>query len=172
MDELIYKSAKSIAKAIQDKEVSAVEIVEANLKRIEEVNGKLNAVVQLCADRALDEAREADASLARGESKGALHGVPMTLKDSLDTEGVISTGGTRGRENFVPPRCPTSRVLRSCMASRWPTFTPTSSSVIGRPSRTWESRGREPRGCTTPGSVWAAPCSSVTTNLPNRQTTR
>lgn len=102
MDELIYKSVRSIAKAIKNKEVSAVEIVEANLKRIEEVNGKLNAVVQLCADRALGEAREADASLARGETKGVLHGVPMTLKDSLDTQGVISTGGTKGRENFVP----------------------------------------------------------------------
>ena len=102
MDELIYKSAKSIAKSIKDKEVSAVEVVEAHLKHIEEVNGKLNAVIQLCGDRALDEAREADAALARGETKGALHGVPMTLKDSLDTESIISTGGTKGRENFIP----------------------------------------------------------------------
>ena len=52
----------------------------------------------------LDEAREADAALARGESKGPLHGVPMTLKDSLDTEGVVTTGGTLGRRTFVPER--------------------------------------------------------------------
>jgi len=102
VDELIYKSAKSIAKAIQGKEVSAVEVVEANLKRIDEINGKLNAVVQICADRALEEAREADTALARGETKGPLHGVPMTLKDSLDTKGIITTGGTKGRESFVP----------------------------------------------------------------------
>ena len=42
--------------------------------------------------------------LARGESKGPLHGVPMTLKDSLDTEGVVTTGGTTGRRDFVPDR--------------------------------------------------------------------
>ena len=104
MSDIIYQSAKSIAQAIRDKDVSAVEIVQAHLDRIEEVNDRLNAVVRLCAERALDEAREADAALARGESKGPLHGVPMTLKDSLDTEGVVTTGGTLGRRTFVPDR--------------------------------------------------------------------
>ena len=104
MDELIYASAKSIAKAIQDKKVSAVEVVEAHLNRIEEVNPQLNAVVQLAADRARSEAMQADESLAKGESKGPLHGVPITLKDSIDTEGVITTGGTTGRKSFVPER--------------------------------------------------------------------
>lgn len=103
-DDLIYSSAKSIAQAIRDRDVSAVEVVQAHLDRIEEVNDRLNAVVKLCADRALDEAREADDALARGESKGPLHGVPMTLKDSLDTEGVVTTGGTLGRRTFVPER--------------------------------------------------------------------
>ena len=102
MDELIYKSAKSIAKAIRNKEVSSAEVVDAFLKRIEEVNPKINAVVQLATDRARAEAREADEALSRGESKGPLHGVPITLKDSLDTEGIITTGGTKGRESFVP----------------------------------------------------------------------
>ena len=104
MAEIIYSSAKSIAQSIQEKEVSAVEVVQAHLDRIDEVNDRLNAVVQLCAERALDEAREADAVLARGGSKGLLHGVPMTLKDSLDTEGVVTTGGTLGRREFVPQR--------------------------------------------------------------------
>ncbi len=103
-DDLIYSSAKSIAQAIRDGDVSAVEVVQAHLERIDDVNDRLNAVVKLCAERALDEAREADAALARGESKGALHGVPMTLKDSLDTEGVVTTGGTLGRRTFVPER--------------------------------------------------------------------
>ncbi len=101
-NEIIYASAKSMAQAIQDKEVSAVELVEAHLGRIEEVNPALNAVVQLAAERARAEAVEADAALARGESKGALHGVPFTLKDSIDTEGIITTGGTLGRKDFVP----------------------------------------------------------------------
>ena len=100
--EIIYSSATSIAQSIRDKEVSAVEVVQAHLDRIAEVNPKLNAVVKLCADRALEEASEADAALARGDATGPLHGVPMTLKDSLDTEGVVTTGGTTGRRNFVP----------------------------------------------------------------------
>ena len=58
----------------------------------------------LCADRALDEAQAADAAISRGVAVGPLHGVPMTLKDSLDTEGVVTTGGTLGRLNFVPER--------------------------------------------------------------------
>ncbi|CAI8007847.1 Fatty-acid amide hydrolase 2 [Geodia barretti] len=102
MDNIIYSSAKSMAQAVRDKEVSAVELVDAHLARIEEVNPALNAVVQLAAERARAEAVEADAALARGESKGALHGVPFTLKDSIDTEGIITTGGTLGRKDFVP----------------------------------------------------------------------
>ena len=104
MSDIIYSSARAIAEAIREKEVSAVEVAQAHLDRIGEVNERLNAVVHLCAERALDEAREADAMLARGESKGPLHGVPMTLKDSLDTEGVVTTGGTTGRRDFVPER--------------------------------------------------------------------
>jgi amidase len=76
MDEIIYASAKQIAQAIRDRQVSALEVVEAHLKRIEEVNPRLNAVVQLCADRARAEAREADAALARGEVKGRFMACP------------------------------------------------------------------------------------------------
>ena len=102
MDSIIYASATALARAIQRKEVSALEVVEAYLDRIEAVNPRLNAVVTLTAERARAEAREADASLARGELRGPLHGVPMTLKDNLDTAGVISTGGTQGRAAYIP----------------------------------------------------------------------
>ena len=102
MDDIIYASAKAMAQAIRDGKASAAEVVEAHLARIEAVNPALNAVVQLSAERARAEAADADAALARGESKGALHGVPFTLKDSIDTEGVITTGGTLGRAEFVP----------------------------------------------------------------------
>lgn len=104
LSDLIYASVVELAKAIKAKEVSSVELVRAYLKRIDEVNPKLNAVVQLRADEALDEARSADQASARGESKGLLHGIPMTIKDSLDTAGVITTGGTLGRKNFVPEK--------------------------------------------------------------------
>ena len=102
MSHITHRSATSIAQAIRSREVSAVEVVEAHLRRIDEVNPKLNAVVQLCAERALAEARKADTALVRSESRGPLHGVPMTVKDSHDTEGIVSTGGTLGRKDFVP----------------------------------------------------------------------
>ena len=102
MSEIIYQSAKQIAQAIRDKRVSAIDVLEAHLSRIEEVNPALNAVVQLAENRARSEAKEADDALARGDNLGPLHGVPFTLKDSIDTEGIITTGGTMGRANFVP----------------------------------------------------------------------
>jgi amidase len=100
--EIISQSASQLASAIRSKRLSSKEIVEAHLERIAKVNPKLNAVVQLTADSARKEADEADAALARGEVKGPLHGVPITIKDTLETNGVICTGGTKGRANFVP----------------------------------------------------------------------
>ena len=104
MNELLFRSATSIAAAIRSREVSAVEVVEAHLHRIEAVNPKLNAVVQIAAERALSEARDADQTLARGEPLGPLHGVPFTIKDSIDTAGIITTAGTPGRRSFVPEK--------------------------------------------------------------------
>ena len=101
-NDLIFASATSLAEAIQKKTISSQELVEAYIGRIEAVNPQLNAVVQLAAETALTEARAADAALARGEIKGPLHGVPMTIKDSLDTAGVITTAGTTGRQSFIP----------------------------------------------------------------------
>jgi len=102
MDKLIYASATALARAIRAKEVSSEEVVDAYLQRIEEVNPKLNAVVQLTANAARAQARKADADLARGHIRGPLHGVPMTIKDNIETAGVICTGGTKGRASFVP----------------------------------------------------------------------
>src|ERR1700760_294310 len=102
MDEIIYTSATELARAIREKEVSSEEVVDAHLSRIEEVNPKLNAVVQLTADAARKRAREADSALARGENWGPLHGVPVTIKDAFETAGVVSVGGTKGRAQFVP----------------------------------------------------------------------
>jgi amidase len=95
-------SATEIARRIRAREHSCEETVAACLRRIEEVNPRLNAVVQLCAERALGEARRADRAFARGEAVGPLHGLPITIKDNLDTAGVISAGGTQGRARFVP----------------------------------------------------------------------
>jgi amidase len=97
-----YWSTKKLAQAIRDKKLSSEEVVRAHLARIAHVNGKINAVVQLATDRAIAEARAADAALAGGDIQGPLHGVPVTVKDSFDTAGIISTAGTKGRAHFVP----------------------------------------------------------------------
>lgn len=103
-DELIYVSATQLAGLIRDKEVSAAEVVEAYINRQIAVNDKLNAVVTNCFDRARAEAKALDAQAAKGDFAGPLHGVPMTIKDSLDTEGVVSTGATIGRQTYVPQK--------------------------------------------------------------------
>jgi amidase len=114
-DDPIYMSATKLASLIRAKKISATEAVQAFIKRQQQVNDRLNAVVMNCYERALAEAKTADELAAKGEWKGALHGVPMTIKDSLDTEGVISTGATMGRQQFVPKKDATvvSRVRKA-----------------------------------------------------------
>src|SRR5688572_10026007 len=101
-DQFSAWSAAHVAKMIRDKQVTAVDVVNMCYARIDAVNPKINAVVAMCRERALAEAKEADAMLAAGKSKGPLHGVPFTVKDSIDTAGVISTGGTLGRKDYIP----------------------------------------------------------------------
>ena len=102
MNDAIYWSASAQARALRARELSSREMVDACLARIEVVNPAINAVVQLVAGRAQAEADELDSMAASGHFRGPLHGVPMTLKDSLDTAGIVSTGGTLGRRDFVP----------------------------------------------------------------------
>ena len=103
-DELIFMSTVKLAEMIRNKKISSVELVNAYIDRIEDVNYHLNAVVMQCFDRALEEAKAADAALKRKAIMGPLHGVPMTLKDSFEAEGVVSTGGTLGKINTVGKR--------------------------------------------------------------------
>jgi amidase len=102
MDDIIFASTKTIANAIQKKEVSSRLIVESCLERIEQVNPKINAVVHMDAETALEQAQDADETLAKGNVRGPLHGIPMTIKDNLDTAGMVTTGGTKGRATFIP----------------------------------------------------------------------
>jgi len=102
MEELINQSASALARAIRSKQVSSQEVVEACLQRIALVNPQLNAVVQLADDKAREQARQADKAIAHGEKLGPLHGVPITIKDAFETAGIISTGGTKGRTEYVP----------------------------------------------------------------------
>ena len=79
-------------------------MLELYLSRIERYNGALNAVCTLDAAGARQRAREADAALARGEVWGALHGVPMTIKDALETAGLRTTGGHPPLAQYIPTK--------------------------------------------------------------------
>lgn len=102
--EFLGTSLVDLCRAMREGEVSAATLVDSALAGIDAVNPKINAVVQIARDAARDSAREADVVRSRGESLGPLHGIPMTIKDSLDTAGIITTGGTVGRRNCVPDR--------------------------------------------------------------------
>lgn len=93
MEELIYASAATLARRIRSREISSEEVIQAHLRRIEQINPRLNAIVQLAAEQAMKEAHAADAALAQGRRVGALHGVPFTVKDWIDTAGLPCTGG-------------------------------------------------------------------------------
>lgn len=95
-------SVTQLAAAIRRRQISSAEVIETFLNRIAAVNAKLNAVVQLDGDRAMGAAREADTRVQKGQPIGPLHGVPMTVKDSFDTAGMISSAGTLGRKTHVP----------------------------------------------------------------------
>jgi Asp-tRNA(Asn)/Glu-tRNA(Gln) amidotransferase A subunit family amidase len=92
---------RTIARLIQTREVSPVEVAEAHLERIARLNPELNAIVTLAPD-VIERAREAEAAVMRGESVGALHGVPLTIKDTIETAGLRTTSGSKMRVDYVP----------------------------------------------------------------------
>jgi len=97
--ELIYSDATKLAELIRTREVSPVEVMKAHLDRIEAVNPKVNAIVTI-ADGALKAAKDAEAAVLKGDELGPLHGVPFTVKDSIDTAKVLTQRGSpifRGR---------------------------------------------------------------------------
>ena len=154
MDELLDSPITKIAAAIQSREVKSAEVVRGFLDRIEQVNPALNAVVHLDAEHALAHAEKADKALEAGNLMGPLHGVPMTIKDSLDTADMVSTWGTEGRREFRPGRDATcvSRLRHAGAVLLGKTNTPeftlwfqTDNNVYGRTNNPWDV-GRTPGG--------------------------
>lgn len=101
MGELVEQSLTTIAKMIRQREVSPVEVAEAHLERIARVNPALNAIVTVAPD-VIERARTAEAALLRGDDVGSLHGVPVTVKDTIDTAGLRTTSGSKVRDDYVP----------------------------------------------------------------------
>lgn len=100
-DELTNKSATELVALIRSRAISPAEVVEAHLRRIERDNPALNAIVTIAED-AVDRARVCEAALMNGTDIGPLHGLPVTVKDTIDTAGLRTTSGSRIRAQHVP----------------------------------------------------------------------
>ncbi|MFW6283794.1 MAG: amidase [Desulfosalsimonas sp.] len=102
MNEPAFQSAAQTARAIRGGRISAEEMLDLCLSRVEQFNPKLNAIVQTCPEAARKRAQQADEALARGLSWGPLHGVPVTIKDTLEVRGMPCTSGAPALQNHLP----------------------------------------------------------------------
>ncbi len=101
MDQIWKMTASEIAAAVRSKKLSATEVTHAHLERLDNVNLKINAVVQDCRKDALQAAQQVDEAIARGEDPGVLCGVPVTIKVNVDQKGYATTNGLRLLEKQV-----------------------------------------------------------------------
>src|SRR6267154_4898657 len=101
-ENLSRKTAVELASLIASKAVSPVEVLDAHLATIARVNPKLNAIVTLVADGALVLAQQAEAAVMRGEKLGALHGLPVAIKDVTPTAGIRTTYASPLFKDHVP----------------------------------------------------------------------
>lgn len=110
-DDLAWLSLAEVSALLRERKVSAVELTRACLARIERLNPRLNAFITVTAEQALSEAKAADAQIAQKQFRGPLHGIPIALKDLIDTAGVKTTAGSAVFADRVP-RADAEVVLR------------------------------------------------------------
>src|SRR5438552_3593370 len=104
MSDLTALSAAQMARLIREKKISPVECTQAHLAKIEALNPKLNAFVHVDPERVLGEAHASEAAVTHGKALGLLHGVPISIKSSLDVKGMRCESGTRLRAGVVAAR--------------------------------------------------------------------
>src|ERR1700729_3165163 len=141
-----YQEATALAALIRTKQLSSREVVQAHLDRIHAVNPQINAVVTLMAEQALATADTADKAVTTGAPLGPLHGVPFSIKDALDTEGVLTQRGSKLFAGNIPAKDATA-VARfkaaggiPLMKTNLPEFsawTETDNLVTGRSNNPW-----------------------------------
>jgi amidase len=147
MSDIALQPAHLLAEAIRRREISSRELLEHYLARVERLNPALNAVVTLDADGARRAADDADAALARGDIRGPLHGVPMTIKDTYETTGMRTTCGLEAWDHV--PECDAESVRRlreagavifgktntPTLAGDWQTYNP----IFGTTNNPWDT---------------------------------
>ena len=97
-----FLTVAELSRLIEQREVSPVEVTEAYLARIDDLDFKLNAYLTVCRNEALEAAQEAERAISQGNYLGPMHGIPVAVKDQFWTKGIRSTGGSRILANFVP----------------------------------------------------------------------
>lgn len=161
MNDLVFATAHELAAGIRRRQVSATEVLEAHLARIARRNPALNAIVTLDEERARLRARDADAALARGEVWGPLHGVPITIKDSIETADLRATSGFPPLADYVPSTdAPVVARMRTAGAiilgkTNLPTLAgdaQTDNPLFGRSNNPWDVT-RTPGGSTGGGAA-------------------
>jgi aspartyl-tRNA(Asn)/glutamyl-tRNA(Gln) amidotransferase subunit A len=111
--DLANLSIARAARALRAKELSPLELADAYLRRIAQLNPRVNAYLSVTAERAREDARRATEELAAGRSRGPLHGIPIAHKDLYETAGIRTTGGAKIHADYVPAQdCTVVRKLR------------------------------------------------------------
>ena len=100
--ELHFKPITEQAAMLRGGDVSPVELTSAYLDRIEALNGELGAYITVMGEQAMAQARQAESEMQAGEDKGALHGIPVAIKDIIYTEGTLTSGGSKVLADFIP----------------------------------------------------------------------
>ena len=100
--DLTFLTLAEAADLVRRRKVSPVELTQACLKRIELLNPKLNAFITITAEQALTQAKQAEDEIKQGKYRGPLHGIPISLKDSIETAGVLTTSASRAYEKHIP----------------------------------------------------------------------
>ena len=100
--EIPFLTVAQLSERIKNRAVSPVEAVEAYLDRIDNLNGTLYAYLTVCRDEAMQAARESEQASDQGEYKGPMHGIPVAVKDQINTSGIRTTAGTPIFNDFVP----------------------------------------------------------------------
>jgi amidase len=168
VDDLVFASAIEQAERIHRRDVSAVEALDANLEQIGRHNERLNAIITIDEDGARARAHEADAALDRGETWGPLHGVAITIKDTIETAGMRTTAGHPDLANHVPVadapvvarlRAAGAIILGKTNTPRLATGGQTMNDLFGRTDNPWNP-ARTPGGSS--GGASAALASGMT----------
>ena len=159
--DLDFASAVDAARAIRNGQISSFELTTRMLARIGQHNARLNAIVTLTPDAALARARAADEARARGEWWGPFHGVPVTIKDTYEVDGVRTTAGMPSLKDNVAPRdaVVVARLKRAGVvilgktnvpvaAADWQSYNP----IFGQSNNPWDL-ARTPGGSTGGGAA-------------------